>query len=49
MMATMTSHLGELDDLLAVGEAQALEGRFVDGPEVFRKLKERSKARRQAK
>jgi Arc/MetJ-type ribon-helix-helix transcriptional regulator len=37
---------GELDKLLAVGEAQANRGQFVDGEEVFRRLKARSDERR---
>ena len=37
---------GELDKLLAVGEEQAARGQFVDGEDVFRRLKERSEARR---
>jgi Arc/MetJ-type ribon-helix-helix transcriptional regulator len=37
---------GELEKLLAVGEEQAARGQFVEGDEVFRRLKERSEARR---
>ena len=40
---------GEMERLLAVGEADARAGRFVDGPKVFAKLKARSKARRKGK
>ena len=40
---------GEMERLLAVGEADARAGRFVDGPKVFEKLKARSKARRKGK
>jgi Arc/MetJ-type ribon-helix-helix transcriptional regulator len=37
---------GEMERLLAVGEAQAREGRFVDGDATFARLKARSDARR---
>ena len=37
---------GEMEALLAVGAEQAKAGKFVDGDEVFAKLKARSDARR---
>ncbi len=37
---------GELESMLAVGEAQAREGRFVDGDEAFQRIQARSDARR---
>ena len=37
---------GEMEKLLAVGEEQAHQGRFVNGDEAFAKLKARSEARR---
>jgi Arc/MetJ-type ribon-helix-helix transcriptional regulator len=37
---------GEMERLLAVGEEQARQGRFVDGDEVFAKLKAKSAGRR---
>jgi len=37
---------GEMEKLLAVGEEQARQGKFVDGDEVFAKLKARSDVRR---
>src|SRR5437773_6067731 len=40
---------GEMEKLLAVGEEQARQGRFVDGDEAFAKLKARSDAARQGK
>jgi hypothetical protein len=38
----------EMEKLLAVGEAQARRGQFVEGDKVFAKLKARSAARRRA-
>jgi Arc/MetJ-type ribon-helix-helix transcriptional regulator len=40
---------GEMERLLAVGEADARAGRFVDGPKAFAKIKAKSKARRKRK
>ena len=40
---------GEMERLLAVGEADARAGRFVIGPKVFAKIKAKSKARRKGK
>ena len=37
---------GEMERLLAVGEEDARQGRFVDGDEAFARLKARSEARR---
>ena len=37
---------GEMEKLLAVGEKDAKESRFVDGPAAFAKLQARSDARR---
>ena len=37
---------GEMEKLLAVGEQQAQQGKFVDGDEVFAKLAAKSEARR---
>ena len=37
---------GEMEKLLAVGDAQAREGRLVDGDEAFARLKAKSDARR---
>ena len=37
---------GEMEKLLAVGEAQANQGKFVDGEEAFAKLQAKSEARR---
>ena len=37
---------GELEQLLAVGEQQAQQGKFVDGDEVFARLTAKSEARR---
>jgi len=44
-MATDDFQPGELDQLLAVGEAQARAGQFVDGEEAFRKIENLSKSR----
>jgi len=40
---------GEMERLLASGEADARAGRFVDGPKAFAKIKAKSKARRKGK
>jgi len=40
---------GEMERLLAVGEADARAGRFVDGPKAFAKIRAKSKARRKGK
>ncbi len=39
---------GEMETLLAIGEQQAREGKFVDGDAAFARLKDRSDARRDA-
>src|SRR5205809_95457 len=39
---------GEIEKLLAIGEEQAKQGRFVHGDEAFAKLKARSDARRKS-
>ena len=40
---------GEMERLLAVGEADARAGRFVDGPKAFSKIRVKSRARRKRK
>jgi len=40
---------GEMERLLAVGEADARAGRFVDGPRAFAKISAKNKARRKGK
>ena len=37
---------GELESMLAVGEQQARQGHFVDGDEVFQRIRTRSATRR---
>lgn len=40
---------GEMERLLAMGEADARAGRFVNGPKAFAKIRMKSKARRKGK
>jgi Arc/MetJ-type ribon-helix-helix transcriptional regulator len=40
---------GELERLLAVGEAQATAGQFIDGDEAFHRIQARSDSRRRAR